>query len=150
MPALEIDISALLDAAHTELVFSDPHPIAYSDAVDLASNRLPSTLKTGRINVYALWVRAKGRSDWQLMYIGQRSARSGWSRVAQHLFATPKGTQSKLDSVREALNRGDCIGVTAILVTPDSMRLAVEEELIARNAAVLGGLPWNIKGKAKR
>lgn len=38
---------------------------------------------------------------------------------------------------------------TAILVEPDLMRLAVEEELINLNSKQLGDLPWNKKARAK-
>lgn len=83
------------------------------------------------------------------MYIGQRSLKFGWSRVEQHLFSTPKRTQSKLNEVRAAIDFGSQIGVTAIQVQPDSMRLAIEEELISRNSLSAEHLVWNKKARAK-
>ena len=98
--------------------------------------------------MYALWRRTEADGKWELMYIGQRSHKSGWSRVEQHLFSTPQGTQSKLREVRTAIQSGAQMGVTAILIEPDSMRLSVEEELINRNSSSDGHLLWNRKGRA--
>src|SRR5262245_7871545 len=125
MDPLHIDISALIAAAQDRLLGSVPCPIDYVDKKALENNELPPSLGKSPINVYALWKRALPDGKWELMYIGQRSHTSGWSRVEQHLFSTPQGTQSKLQEVRAAIQSGAQIGVTAILVEPDSMRLSV-------------------------
>jgi hypothetical protein len=149
MNTLRTDISSLIAAAQQSLVdAAEPCPIDYSDRQDLADNRLPPLLRTSPINIYALWQRKEGE-NWQLMYIGQRSFKSGWSRVEQHLFSTPQGTQSKLLEVRAVVESGAEIGITAILVEPDSMRLAIEEELIYRNSMSAEHIIWNLKGRAK-
>lgn len=149
MNALRIDISALIDATQKRLLKSVPTLIDYADKKALKNNKLPPVLVQSPINVYALWKRGGADGEWELMYIGQRSHRSGWSRVAQHLFSTPQGTQSKLEEVRAAIESGAQMGVTAILVDPDSMRLSVEEELINRNSSSDGHLLWNRKGRTK-
>jgi hypothetical protein len=149
MDALRIDIAALIVAAQERLLASAPCPIDYVDREALENNKLPPSLGGSPINVYALWKRGGSNGEWELMYIGQRSNKSGWSRVAQHLFSTPQGTQSKLQEVRAAIASGAEMGVTAILVEPDSMRLSVEEELINRNSSSDGHLLWNRKGRAK-
>lgn len=149
MDALRIDISALIASAQERLLGSVPCPIDYVDKEALEKNKLPSSLRKTPINVYALWKRIGSEERWELMYIGQRSHKAGWSRVAQHLFSTPLGTQSKLQEVRAAIESGAQIGVTAILVEPDSMRLSVEEELINRNSTSDGHLLWNRKARAK-
>src|SRR5690606_5655091 len=123
--------------------------IDYVDTKALENNELSPSIGRSPINVYALWKRTGAAEKWELMYIGQRSRHSGWSRVQQHLFATPQGTQSKLREVRTAIHSGAQMGVTAILVEPDSLRLSVEEELINRNSSADGHLPWNRKGRAK-
>ena len=123
--------------------------ITYQNGVALESNKLPESLGGTPINVYALWVRADTRSTWRLMYIGQRSTKNGWGRVKQHLFSTPKGTQSKLAQVRAVIESGAEVGVTAIHVEPDSMRLAVEEELINLNSKSQYDLPWNQKARSR-
>lgn len=69
--------------------------------------------------------------------------------MVQHLFSTPQGKKSKLQEVRAAIESGAQMGVTAILVEPDSMRLSIEEELINRNSLSVGHLPWNRKARAK-
>jgi len=149
MDVLRIDITALIVAAQERLLDSVPTIIEYVDRTELEKNQLPPTLGNSPINVYALWKRNMAEGEWELMYIGQRSHKSGWSRVAQHLFSTSKGTQSKLEEVRAAIESGAQMGVTAILVEPDSIRLSVEEELINRNSSSNGHLLWNRKGRAK-
>ncbi|MEB5964492.1 hypothetical protein [Comamonas testosteroni] len=146
--ALHLDISALLATAQKQLLESTPVPIVYHDTAVLKNNQLPLSLKKSPINVYALWMRANSDEAWTLMYIGQRSRKYGWSRVAQHLFATPSGTQSKLQQVRAAIEAGAQIGVTGILIEPDSLRLSVEEELIQRNSSSDKHLLWNQKARA--
>ena len=121
MDALRIDISALISAAQEQLLGSAPCPIDHADRKALEKNELPPSLGKTSINVYALWRRSGSEDKWELMYIGQRSHKLGWSRVAQHLLSTPQGTQSKLQEVRDAINSGAQIGVTAILLEPDSM-----------------------------
>lgn len=149
MDTLRIDISVLISAAQDRLLGSAPCLIDYVDREALEKNVLPPSLGKTPINVYALWRRGGSEDKWELMYIGQRSHESGWSRVAQHLFSTPRGTQSKLQEVRGAIKSGAPIGVTAILVEPDSMRLSVEEELINRNSSSDSHLLWNRKARAK-
>jgi hypothetical protein len=149
MDSLCIDISTLIAATQEQLLTQAPHVIEYSDKEELKANRLPSNLKASAINIYALWKRDNSGADWRLMYIGQRSFKSGWSRVEQHLFSTPRGTQSKLAEVRSAIESGAQIGVTAVRVEPDSMRLSIEEELIGRNSQLKEQLLWNTKARAK-
>ncbi|WP_371435393.1 hypothetical protein, partial [Polaromonas sp.] len=77
----------------------------------------------------------------------QRKMKDGWPRVRQHLFKTPEGTASKLHYVRHALASAREVGVTGALVLPDSLRLAVEEEVIFRNTSTPEALPWNEKSR---
>ncbi len=149
MSDLNIDIGALIAAAQEQLLTSAPHAIDYVDKEALKNNQLPSSLKNSPINIYALWKRDEPEADWELMYIGQRSFKSGWSRVEQHLFSTPQGTQSKLKEVSAVIATGAQIGVTAVRVEPDSMRLSIEEELINRNSQSDRQLLWNRKARAK-
>ncbi len=149
MSALQIEINSLVAACQTALLSGTPHTISYTDKLALQNNQLPSTIDRSPINVYALWTRRDPSEDWTVMYIGQRSFRSGWARVCQHLFSTPQGTQSKLNEVRRVIASGAEIAVTAIRVEPDSMRLAVEEELISRNSLSPDHLIWNQKARAK-
>lgn len=149
MDVLRIDIGALIADAQESLLSATPSPIDYVDMEALEKNKLPPALGKSRINLYALWKRTGDQAEWELMYIGQRSHKFGWSRVAQHLFSTPQGTQSKLKEVHAAIRAGDKIGVTAILVEPDSMRLSVEEELINRNSSSIDLLRWNRKARSR-
>jgi hypothetical protein len=145
MANLHLDLAELVEKCRAALLQSTPRLIAYTDIADLRNNSLPSDLVLSPINIYALWTRAED-GDWRVKYIGQRSIKKGWSRVCEHLFWKHPKTQSKLDQVLQALLAGEEIGVTGILVTPDSLRLAVEAELISY-CSKDDGLPWNQKGK---
>jgi len=145
MTDLYLDLADLVDKCRAALLDATPHAIQYGDVADLKQNYLPQGLVSSPINIYALWTRAQG-ADWSLKYIGQRSSKNGWRRVTEHLFWKHPKTQSKLDNVLQALLAGEELGVTGILVSPDSLRLTVEAELI-RACSRAGGLPWNQKGK---
>ena len=145
MANLHLDLTDLIESCRTALLDNTPQLIEYKDVAELRNNSLPTELIVSPINVYALWTRAKG-ANWSLKYIGQRSVKKGWSRVGEHLFWKHPKTQSKLDQVLQALLAGEELGVTGILVTPDSLRLTVEAELISLSSKN-GGLPWNQKGK---
>jgi hypothetical protein len=148
LTTLTIDLSPLIEQCQVQLLAATPIEIAYADRDNLANNELPELIDRDPINIYAIWILQSGKA-WKPMYIGQRQLSSGWSRVRQHLFSTPSGTQSKLEKVREVLSRGYSIGVTKIAVRPDSMRLAIEEELIFRNTPLNTDLPWNEKARQK-
>jgi len=136
------------------LLHSTPTPVNYVDRVDLANNTLPDTLAGKQFNLYAIWVRECGSSEWSLRYIGERSTRKstgeGCKRLQEHLFKKPhERTGSQLEKVREAIARGAELAVTTVLAAPESMRLAAEEELIGRSFAQ-GHLLWNTHGRPAR
>ncbi|SEJ07047.1 hypothetical protein SAMN03159494_01591 [Achromobacter sp. NFACC18-2] len=80
------------------------------------------------------------------MYIGERHSSAGLSRLRDHLFKVSSSTKSKLKEVRDVVRAGAQMGVTLILVQPESLRLTVEEELLLLNSRYIGQLPWNRKG----
>lgn len=149
MSTLSADIADLIAKAEKLLLSPPAAPVTYADLQDLKNNVLPPDYESRSINLYALWVRSGPAESWQCMYIGQRQQKKGWSRVREHLFHTPKGTQSKLVQLAEQLRKGCQIGVTGVLIEPDSVRLAIEEELIYRNTSSDSALPWNNKGRRK-
>ncbi len=149
MSTLSADIADLISKAETLLLSPPISPLIYEDMQDLRNNVLPTDYESRSINLYALWIRSGPSEAWQCMYIGQRQQKKGWSRVREHLFYTPKGTQSKLAQLTECLRKGCQVGVTGVLVEPDSIRLAIEEELIYRNTLSACALPWNNKGRKK-
>lgn len=149
MSTLSADIADLIAKAEKLLLTPPPSPVTYADLQDLKNNVLPTDYESRSINLYALWIRSGPAEDWKCMYIGQRQQKKGWSRVREHLFHTPKGTQSKLIQLAEQLRKGYQVGVTGVLVEPDSIRLAIEEELIYRNTSSESALPWNNKGRRR-
>ena len=147
MKILEIDILCLVQLSQTALLEIAPVPISYVDKLKLKNNFLPEILGKNLINIYALWMRKSFVDKWVPMYIGQRTCNEGWSRVKQHLFHTPSGTWSKIKEVTKFIEAGYDIGVTFINVTPDSMRLTLEDELIFHNTSSSNALPWNDKSR---
>lgn len=147
MKNLEINIDVLVQLSQTALLKSTPVPISYIDKLELKNNVLPEIIGKNPINIYALWMRKSSVDEWVPMYIGQRTSNDGWSRVKQHLFHTPEGTWSKIKEVTKFIETGFDIGVTFINVTPDSMRLTLEDELIFHNTSSNTALPWNDKAR---
>lgn len=147
MTALAIDIATFVRDCEAQLLTTMPMSISYADKVALKNNTLPNAIELPALNIYALWLKPLGSTCWTPVYIGQRSQSQGWARVKQHLFHTHGGTQSKLHLVRKALDAGSEIGVTGILVEPDSLRLTIEDELIFRNTPAASCLPWNDKSR---
>lgn len=146
MTPIQLDIRLLVERAQHELIKAAPIPVTHDDAENLASSTHPQAILGRTFNLYALWSRKGLQSPWHLMYIGERHSSAGLSRLRDHLFKVSSTTQSKLQEVREIVRAGGQMGVTLILVQPESLRLAVEEELLLLNSRHVGQLPWNKKG----
>jgi hypothetical protein len=143
--------SLLLDA-DTALLRRAPTTIIYTNSTDLNANASINeaviTQEVGEgANLYALWSRDSDSDLWRVMYIGQRTRQFVVERIKQHLFQTPRGTQSKIEAVRQRVQSGKTIGLSTILVTPDPVRLSVEDQLIFRNTNAETDLPWNNKSR---
>ncbi len=150
MSRLHLNLTDFIERCRVALLDTSPTAVDHADLIDLRKNQLPDTLRKNSINIYALWTRKKSTSEWTLKYIGQRTTTACWRRVSEHLFHVYHGTESKLERVREALRNGHEIGVTAILVEPDSLRLTVEDELIRLSSRDAGSLPWNRKSREQK
>jgi len=149
MSPLQLDINSLIEKAQAALIESPPVPVSHHDVEDLAAGTHPEEFAGRSFNVYALWSRKTAQSEWTLMYIGERHSAAGLTRLREHLFKVGKGTASKLEEVRTIVRNGAQMGVTVILVQPESLRLAIEEELLLRNSRYIGQLPWNKRGVTK-
>lgn len=146
------DFNSLISDANTALLGRAPATIRYSDTNDLAANAQQNQAVIAQevgegANIYALWSRTADKDPWTVMYIGQRTSDFVIERIKQHLFKLPSGTQSKLDQVRQLVQAGKQIGISAILVEPDPMRLSVEDQLIFKNTNSETDLPWNNKSR---
>lgn len=97
----------------------------------------------GRGNVYALYVRGKNEKHWVPVYVGQRKSVSLRERISHHLISKNERTGSMLAAVKTAVAAGEEIGFSLIKVQPESLRLFVEETIIASNKS---RLPWNTHG----
>lgn len=137
---INLNLDSAIGAAQSALF--ERQPCAVPNELDRAA--LAQAL--GEFNIYVIWVCVAGNS-WQPMYLGQRKCQSSLQRLVQHLYACPHKTASKLHHVLAARRAGNSVGVTVAFVSPDSLRLAIEEELIYRNTSRVEDLPWNDKGR---
>lgn len=64
-------------------------------------------------------------------------------RITQHLIAKDSRTGSMLEVAKKAVADGYDIGLSFIKVQPESLRLFVEEAIIAKHK---NKLPWNTHG----
>ncbi len=143
---------SLVAEANVALLDRGPATITYTNTTDLNVNASANAAvikeEVGEgANVYAVWSRGKDSDPWRVMYIGQRTKQFVVERIKQHLFKTPNGTQSKIEQVKQFVQSGKQIGLSAILVTPDPVRLSVEDQLIFRNTNAETDLPWNNKSR---
>lgn len=88
-------------------------------------------------------------SNKVLKYIGQRHSESIKTRLNNHLFGSSYkvdkngkqiGTVSKWHKVKEELDKGNEITFKTILIKPESLRKAIELELISKLDS-----KWNIQ-----
>lgn len=95
-------------------------------------------------NVYALFVRAPTEgAHWVAVYVGERKSIGLRERITQHLIDKNERTGSMLEAVKTAVASGSSIGLSFIKVQPESLRLYVEETIIAKHKSTL---PWNTHG----
>ena len=108
-----------------------------SDAVEVKEN--DQNLEGIQGNIYGLYV-----GD-QLMYIGERQNGKMSSRLNMHLHTCPKGTNSKLNEVKDAYKLGKKVSYKTLLIEPDYQRYALETYLIQN----ISPLPWNIRDRKR-
>jgi hypothetical protein len=97
----------------------------------------------GRGNVYAIYLRNSIQNEWIPVYVGQRKSSNLRERISHHLLCKHEKTGSMLAAVQTAVAAGNEIGLSFIKVHPESLRLYVEETIIASNKT---SLPWNTHG----
>lgn len=94
-----------------------------------------------RANVYALFVRPSGRGEnWRAVYVGERKSAGLRGRITEHMIDKDDRTGSMLEAVKTAVGANQEIGIAVIKVLPESLRLFVEETIIAKYR---DELPWN-------
>jgi hypothetical protein len=129
------------------------HPIAFSYPAGCSLSSWPikeikhvndAALKSlrGKGNVYALYTR-RGEEPWKVVYVGQRKSEGLRERITQHLICKDGRTGSMLEAVKAAVSDGRQIAFSFILVSPESLRLYVEEAILVKRKATL---PWNTHG----
>jgi len=148
----ENDFLLLVSNANSNLLHRAPASITYSISDDFSANAIENQSVIEHeigddANIYAIWARASSSDKWIVMYIGQRSKNNVVERIKQHLFKTPSGTQSKIEKVKERLSNNHEIGISTIFISPDALRLSVEDQLIFNNTNEASQLPWNTKSR---
>lgn len=106
------------------------------------NNNLLSNLRN-RANLYAIYRRTSENGKWEPVYVGERKSEGMRERITQHLIDKDEGTGSKLKEVKETVRRGGRIGVSFLLVKPESLRLCVEEYIIDNTKSLI----WNVHGR---
>jgi hypothetical protein len=137
--------TALISTAKHQFFYPNSCSMDYWPTREIKSlnNELLGGLRH-RANVYAIFIRSKSiGSEWQIRYVGQRKARELRSRLTQHLIEKNDRTGSKLELVKSAVCQRCEIGISYITVHPESLRLFVEESIIAKHKE---SLPWNNQG----
>lgn len=115
------------------------------EEIKLANEEFLGTLRH-RANIYALFVRGKEADQpWQPVYVGERKSNGLRERITQHLIHKDHRTGSMLEAVKTAVHAGKHVGLAFVKVEPESLRLYVEETIIAK-AKRAGKLPWNTHG----
>jgi len=98
-----------------------------------------------RANIYCLFVRPSSgdNENWSAVYVGERKRDGLRDRITQHLITKDHRTGSMLEAVKTAVAAQQEVVVSFIKVQPESLRLFVEETIIARHKV---DLPWNTHG----
>ncbi|MBF0380728.1 MAG: hypothetical protein HQL69_06910 [Magnetococcales bacterium] len=127
----------------------DPIIIEYKNKSDLKDNQKDNekTISNeigGGANIYALWKRENDSNPWEVMYIGQREKKQVKIRLCQHLFKKPDATNSRIDNVKTIIENRGQIGISTILVEPDTMRKSLETCIIN---TIDSKLSWNTHKK---
>jgi hypothetical protein len=134
-----------------ELIVNNPTPFSYPDGCSLSNWPIQeikrandANLKSlrGKGNVYALYTR-RDEEPWKVAYVGQRKSDGLRERITQHLICKDGRTGSMLEAVKTAVSDGRQIAFSFILVSPESLRLYVEETIIKKRKATLS---WNTHG----
>ncbi len=95
-------------------------------------------------NVYVIFVKQPVQgSPWVKVYVGERKSSGLRDRITQHLIDKHEKTGSMLEAVKTVVSSGAQIGLSIIKVQPESLRLYVEEAIIAKHKREL---PWNTHG----
>ena len=141
------------DSCAQELFAGVPHQFVFPEGCSLqhwpveeiktTNDEFLKTLRH-RANVYALLVCSPDDNEnWRAVYVGERKSAGLRERITQHLITKNHRTGSMLEAVKTAVVAQQKIGVSFIKVQPESLRLFVEETIIAKRK---DELPWNTYG----
>ncbi|MBM7666097.1 hypothetical protein JOC25_002590 [Solibacillus kalamii] len=99
---------------------------------------------TQNANLYMIYTRVSESSEWKPKYFGQRKSQGIYGRIIAHLVTKNEATGAKLGKVKEALRKGEEIGINLVKITPEELRLYIEGYIIKQNSNLLD---WNNHSK---
>lgn len=135
----------------TALIVDSPAQFNYPNGANLTNWPVAEIKKMNDVllkglrgagNVYALYIRRPGDA-WAVVYVGQRKSEGLRERITQHLINKDSRTGSMLEAVKTAVSDGREMAISYIHVSPESLRLYVEETIIAKRQEQLS---WNTHG----
>lgn len=136
---------ALFAEVQHQFIFPDGCSLKHwpVEEIKVANEAFLKTLRH-RANVYALFVRTpETEEQWRPVYVGERKSVGLRDRITQHLIAKDDRTGSMLEVVKTTVAAKQEIGLSFIKVQPESLRLFIEETIIAKHK---DDLPWNTHG----
>lgn len=113
--------------------------------------KLNEELLTGlrnRANLYAIYIRNNGDTDWDPVYVGHSASTEMRARLTAHLITKSAETGAVVEKVAKAVRNGAEIAVSFLLVTPEALRLVAEDEILRKNEAT-NELQWNKNGRKR-
>ncbi len=138
-------LEALLIPCPTEFIYPNSCSLNHwpVDEIKILNKKILDSLRHSG-NVYSLYTKCQTEgAAWFPVYVGQRKSASLRERITQHLVTKDGGTGSMLEAVKTAVAGGNEIAISYIKVNPESLRLYVEETIIAKRKKTL---PWNTHG----
>jgi hypothetical protein len=128
----EVEKALLVDADRHDVVYPVDAVQEWSVPKIAAANEELLAAASGSINLYALFTAAKKSKTFSLRYIGKTTRRLARQRLWNHLIKKDELTGATLDKVKVHVKSGGSIKIAWVRVDRESLRNALEEELIHR------------------
>lgn len=139
----EVDKALLVDADKRDVVYPVDAVLDWNVGKIAAANEELLAAASGFANLYALFSSPKKSKTFSLRYIGKTTRKLARQRVWNHLIKKDDRTGAALDKVKAHVMSGGSIKIAWVRVDRESLRNALEEELIHRHTEA----DWNRNGR---
>lgn len=113
----------------------------------LNSNPLESLIHNA--NLYAIYKKENGSTEWDPVYVGHSQSKGMRSRLTAHIIKKDKRTGAMVEKAVEAVRNGAEIAVSFTLVEPEELRLLAENRILHKDKSENDlTLEWNRNGRA--